>query len=195
MFQLRRVAAAALSGLAVFIALRIAFPPPAAAGIPVLVSTADLPSGARLSESDVHVVLRPPDEVPASAMGDPSAVAGRFLAGPIDSGEVVTPARLRGATLLSRQPAGRVAVAVTATDGGITTFLHPGDEVSVLSPGTGDLLARATVLSVEPAEHSAAISPGGAGHLLVAVTTAQASALAAATGGPDVGFVIALHGR
>ncbi len=173
--------------------LRVAFPAPPAAGIPVLVTTAAMPAGSRLAGSDVRVVLRAPAEVPHGALTDPGQANDRVLAAPIEAGELLTEARLHGAGLLAGQPPGRVAVAISLADHAMASVLRPGDEVSVLTPGTGAVVAHATVLAIQAAEGSAGISLGGTGHLVVALTATEASAVAAVSAGPEVGFVVALH--
>lgn len=189
----RRVLAGGLAGLAVLVGLRVAYPAPVETGVPVVVLTTDLPAGARPSEADLQVVLRPADTVPPAAVRDPADAAGQVLAGPVTAGEILTTARLRGSRLLTGQPTGRVAVAVALADPGIVTFLRPGDEVSVLTPGAGAVVARATVLSAQEPERVGAVGLGGTGHVVVALTAAEAQAVAAATGGADGGFVLAVH--
>lgn len=189
----RRALAGGLAGLAVLVGLRVAYPAPVDTGVPVVVLASDLPAGARPSEADLHLVLRPADTVPPAAVRDLADAAGQVLAGPVTAGEILTTARLRGARLLTGQPAGRVAVSVGLADPGMVTFLRPGDEVSVLTRGAGAVVARATVLSVQEPERVGGVGLGGAGHVVVALTATEAQAVAAATGGADGGFVLAVH--
>jgi Flp pilus assembly protein CpaB len=143
----RRLIAAALTAVAALSALRVLAPPPADT-VEVLVAARDLPSGSRLAEADLVVRDWPADLAPARAAAAP---AGRVLAAPITSGEVVTDVRLVGPGLAHAQP-GETIVPVRLPDAGMAALLRSGDVVDLLAtdPGTGEssLVARdVTVLA------------------------------------------------
>ncbi|WP_345382212.1 SAF domain-containing protein [Actinomycetospora straminea] len=71
---LRRAAAGLLAVLALGL---LAAPRVAPAGTPVLVAARDLAPGVALGPADVAVRTLPPELVPAGALAEPGAVAGR----------------------------------------------------------------------------------------------------------------------
>ena len=124
---LRRAAAAALVVTAGVIALT---PQQAAVGLPVVAFARDLPTGARIQAPDLQIVHAA--QVPDGAVGDPSQVLGRELAGRARRGEVVTDVRLADPIGPAPGP-GRVAVPVRPADPAIVGLLGPGMHVAVIS--------------------------------------------------------------
>jgi Flp pilus assembly protein CpaB len=149
----RRLLAALLTGVAVITGIAAARPAPPPS-IEVFVAASDLPGGAPLSESDVDVTRLPTAFMPAGALRPGQAsVAGRVLAGPMRSGEVVTDVRLVGASLLAGYDSGGtvlVAAPVRIADAGAVRLVRPGDRIDVLAAApaevpTGDGTAMSTV--------------------------------------------------
>jgi pilus assembly protein CpaB len=174
---------AVLCAVAAVLLVRPPSAPPGLSGDPVLVAARDLPAGLRLAAGDVRTVrLRPS---PAGALtGLPENAT---LAAPMRRGEPLTDLRLLGPPLLAAYGRGLVAAPVRVPDAALGSLVRPGDRVDVLAvsesahpsavpagaPG-GLLAASAPVLAVPPA------GEGSGALLLLAVTRAQAAALAAA---------------
>jgi pilus assembly protein CpaB len=123
---LRRAVAGALVLLAAVLALT---PTVAPAGTPVLVAVRDLGPGAPLAREDLAVRLLPAGTVPAGALADPVAVAGRRLVGGVRAGETLTAVRLLG-------PAAAVAAAGVPDAAGVPLRLADPAVAALLAPGT-----------------------------------------------------------
>lgn len=184
---LRQVAAVALFGLAVVLALRPAPTPirdAAEPTVPVVVAAVDLPAGTALAAADLAVARLPPGLRPAGTVPDPAALSGRVLAAPVRSGEPVTDVRLVGSGVTALLPAGQVAAPVRLADLAVAALVHSGDRIDVLATPDGGTAAEVVA---EEALVLAAAEPGAlpaddpsAGLLLVAVDAATAARLAAA---------------
>nr|WP_211661228.1 Flp pilus assembly protein CpaB [Modestobacter muralis] len=194
---LRQVAAAALAGLALVLALQ---PPPPVTGpvtttVPVVVAAADLPAGAALTAGDLVVAQLPADAAPAGVVADVPQLTDAVLASPVRSGEPVTDVRVVGAGLWSAVPAGQVAAPVRLADLAVSTLLRAGDRVDVLATGdvaAGDagggpavqVVASGALVLTAPAAPGGDAAVGGApepdGLLVLAVTPETAGRLAAA---------------
>jgi pilus assembly protein CpaB len=175
---LRRVAAAVLAAAALVLALA---PQPAASGIPVVVTTADLPAGSTLRAEHLAVRHWPAALAPAGAVGEISVADGRVLVGAARAGEPLTDVRLAGVGLSPAGSGGAAAVPVRLADAGVAAMLVPGSRVDVVTVGARSdepvvLAAAATVLAVLPED-------GGSSGRLVLVATApgQAARVAAAS--------------
>jgi len=184
----RRTIAAALAGVAVLASLSTLAPkhPPTRE---VWAAAHDLAGGSPLRAADVVLTRIPLTLLPVGALQSGSTVVGRLLAAPVRRGEPLTDVRLLGPSLLAAlgRP-GQVAVPVRLADGAAAAALaRPGEVVDVLAVGSLDdstvgadptvVAAAVTVLTVPGRD-----GPAGsdAGLVVVAVTPAQASALAAA---------------
>lgn len=184
----RRLVAAALVGLAVLAGISAARPHPQP-GAAVWVAARDLPGGQPLATTDLTLRRFPLDDVPSGALRSADRVVGRLLAAPMRQGEPMTDVRLLDPALLAAlgRP-GLVAVPVRLADGAAAAALvHAGDAVDILASSDADgrpvtaprnVASAVTVLSV-PAASDASTDDGG-GLLIVAVTPAQAQALAQA---------------
>jgi Flp pilus assembly protein CpaB len=191
-----RVISALLAGTALWLVASAVLPRAPDPGVPVLVATRDVGLGETVSAADVRVDRRPEAYRPSGALSSADPAVGRVLSGPVMAGEVLTPARFRGAGSLTGLPDGSVVVSVPVGDTGLAATLHPADLVSVLVAGSGETVAAsAPVLSADLTSASVIGASGPAGaHLLLALTPAEAKAYAAAVGAPtSTGFVIALH--
>lgn len=147
---LRRVAAAALAGIALVLA---AMPAAGTDGVPVWVAARDLDAGTTLTASDVRVASYPHALAPAG--GSPGDLVGRVVAGPLRAGEPLTDLRVAGPALIARVAGpGAAAVPVRLADPAVASVLHPGDRVDVVTlgaDGRGAVLAGdAAVLTVLP---------------------------------------------
>jgi Flp pilus assembly protein CpaB len=189
----RRLAVAALTGVAVVCGLSAVRPTPAPTQ-QVLVAARDLTGGQPLAAGDLTVEPLPTHDVPAGAMSAEAAAVGRLLAAPMRRGEPITDVRLLSPSLLSAtdQP-DAVAVPVRVADGpAALALVHAGDIVDVIAaadPGNGVPLAGSAVVHdvrvlATPANSDAADGGSGsaeaAGLLIVEATNRQAAALAQA---------------
>ena len=190
----RKVTAALLVGLAAFAVVRVLAPSAPAGRVGAVVAGHDIPAGAVLRGEDLVVVTRDPADLPSQVLAEPDLVVGQSVTGPVASGEVITSVRLRGRSMLAGQPPGMVAVGIPLGDTSLVGAVHPGDTVTVHTAGAGAQVARGTVLSVRMAEPSAITSQAGSASVVLAVPESDATAIAAALGGPAAGFVLALHG-
>lgn len=128
----RRLLAAGLAAGAVAAGLHAAAPPPVA-GVSVLVADRDLPGGSRLDPADLRTVNLPEALAPASALPAGADLRGAVLAAPLAADEVLTSARLVGASLLEGYDTTLVGVPVRLADAAVATLLHAGDLVDVLA--------------------------------------------------------------
>jgi pilus assembly protein CpaB len=183
---LRRTTAAALAALALVLALA---PQAGAGGVPLVVAGVDLPAGGAVAAADLAVREWPAELVPAGAVREVSAVAGRVLVGAARAGEPLTDVRLVGAgagpvTATGGGPDAS-AVPVRLADSGVAGLLAPGSRVDVVTIGAGAgepvvLAADATVLAVLPPDGAGAA--GSRGRLvLVAMPRGTANRVAAAS--------------
>jgi Flp pilus assembly protein CpaB len=196
--QTLRIVAAVLVGLAAWLTLGAVIPQPADPGVPTVVAARDLALGSTVSADDLRVERRPEAQRPAGSLADPGAAVGQVVSGPVLAGEIVTPARFRGASQLVGLAPGLVAVSLPVTDPILLTTLRPADTVSVLATGSGQPLATvARVLSTD-LPHTGVLAAGdaGPGHLIVAVTADEARNLAVALGpqSATAGFLVAVRG-
>ena len=192
-----RLLSAVLAGAAVWLIASQVLPHEPEIGDPIVVVARAVPIGATLTDADLRIERRLTDQRPAESLTRAGAAVGRTAAGPLSEGEVLTPARLQGAAQLAGLPAGRVAVSVPLVESGLLASIRPADVVEVLAAGTGQTVsAGATVLSVErPGDGVLGQRSDAPGHVILALTTDEARAVAAAITsqtGP-AGFVIALH--
>jgi pilus assembly protein CpaB len=185
----RRVAAAALAGVAVLAGLR-AVSPDAPPSRTVWAAARDLTGGKALTAADLHRVVVPVAAVPAGALSAGERLVGRLLAAPMRRGETFTDVRLLEPALLAALGPDLVAVPVHVADGSAAAALvHSGDVVDVLAvddPGAGAAGEPQTVASGVPVLSVPArvsVSGDGGGLVVVAVTRDQAAALARAAAG------------
>src|SRR5579875_2710958 len=99
----------------------------------VVVAARDLPAGATLTARDLAVARWPAELRPSGARGDPSALVGRRLAGPVTAREPLTPQRLVGNALTRGLAADLVAAPVVLDDPHAADLVRPGDRVTVLA--------------------------------------------------------------
>jgi pilus assembly protein CpaB len=182
---LRRVLAGLLAGAALVLALRTP-PQPGSAGpptVPVVVAAADLSPGVVLAAGDLAVVRLPADAAPAGRSADPRGVLGRVLAAGVRAREPLTDARLVGAGLAARLPAGQVAAPVRLADLAVAQLVSAGDRVDVLATAPdatrAELVTSGALVLATPARSGS--SGGETGVLLVAVDPGTAARLAAAS--------------
>ena len=188
----RRTIAAVLAGLALYLSLSALAPehPPTRA---VWTAARDLAGGAPLRAGDLVLSRLPLAVVPAGALLPDSTVVGRLLAAPVRRGEPLTDVRLLGPSLLvALGHPGQVAVPLRLADGGAAAALaRPGEVVDVLAVGALDeasastapsVVASAVTVLAVPARDGSSGADGGsdAGLVVVAVSPAQAVALASA---------------
>ena len=134
MVALRRAVAALLVVLAVGL---VAAPAAAPSGTPVLVAVRDLAPGVALGPADVTVRLLPDELVPAGALREPAAVAGRQVVGGVRAGEALTDVRLLGAVaaVAAAGVPDAAGVPVRLADAGVAALLTPGARVDLVAAG------------------------------------------------------------
>jgi Flp pilus assembly protein CpaB len=170
--------AAVLTAGAVLAGMRAVAPPPPDT-VAVLVAARDLPSGTVLDEHDLVERDFPAALAPHGASGP---AAGRVLAAPVRSGEVLTDVRLVGPGLADAVP-GETVLPVRLPDAGMAALLRAGDEVDLLAtdPGTGDTAVVARDVTVLATPTGVPDGPaGGAGGALVVVGASESEAIAIA---------------
>ena len=99
---------------------------------PVVVAARDLPAGHLVSRRDVLVARWPADLRPAGAPGDPGAVIGHRLAGPVRAREAITATRLVGSDLAAGLAGGLVATTVALGDPHAIDLIRAGGRVDLL---------------------------------------------------------------
>lgn len=188
----RALLAAGLAAASVASGLSAVVPDPPET-VPVLTAAHDLPAGAVLSAQDLRTADVPAALVPAGALTDAGAAAGRVVAGPVRAGEPLTDVRLLGAALL---PAGsQVAAPVRLAEPATAALVQAGDRVDVLSASpeggaAAEVVATGlSVLSVPDLSDAA----GEGALVVVAASRAAASRLAAAAVTGRLSLVV--HGR
>lgn len=192
----RRAAAAVLLAVAVLAALRVLSPAPPPT-VAVWAAAHDLAGGRPLAAGDLARLALPTAAVPAGALKATMPVVGRLLAAPVRQGEPLTDVRLLGPSLLAALPQpGLVAVPVRVADGSAAAaVVKSGDLVDVLEVAdatagdTGNprtVATRVLVLSVPGASDAG----DGGGLVVLAATTAQASALAQASAGARLSLTV-----
>ncbi len=183
----RRIAAAALVGLAAIVALR---PNSDGDSRQVVVAAHDLSPGAALTVDDVRLEKLSAATLPDGSQADISAVVGSTLAGPARRGEVITDVRLLGSRL-AKSAAGPDAriVPLHPADSALVDMVRPGDVVDVLAAGdTGpgaDPTARPRVVAtgatvVLVSAKAKTQTAGNDRVVLVALPAGAANAVAAA---------------
>ncbi|GAA1138216.1 Flp pilus assembly protein CpaB [Ornithinicoccus hortensis] len=187
---LRRGAAAALAGGAVWAATSALAPEPPDPGTPVVVAAHDIPVGASLGDGDLDTVRWPADTLPAGTFTRAEDLRGEVTNAPLRAGEPVTDLRVGFAATLTGLSGDLVLTHVPVTDHALAGALRPGTRVDVLSTVDGSLLAGdVLVTALSPAgQHGSdlgfsatgdADSPAG---FYAAVTDDEAARLAPATG-------------
>lgn len=190
----RRGLAALFVGLAGVLAVSSLRPPPTPTTA-VLVAARDLAAGAVLTSADVRAVQVPTTAPIVAATGDPTALVGQRLAGPVSAGEPISATRLLGQGLLTGRPPAERLVFLPLGDVHSAAGAQPGRHVDVYQVGRSEVLAYdLTVLAVvAPGDSGLGPAAGGPG-LLVAAPPGVAGALSAAQR-PDLGapFVVAVR--
>lgn len=162
----RRLVAAALSALAVALALQSLAPGPPPA-VEVTVAARDLPAGARLVAGDLTTARLPREAVPDALAARP---VGRVLAAGLRRGEPVSDVRLVGPALAQARP-GEQALPVRLPDAGMASLVRPGDVVDLLAtdPGSGQTEVVATDVTVLAVPHEVpqGLGDGAEGALVV----------------------------
>lgn len=188
----RALLSAGLAAAAVAASLSVVAPS-AAPTVQVVTAARDLTAGTALTAADVVTSALPTDLVPAGALTDAAALAGRLVAGPVRRGEPLTDVRLLGAGLLPR--GGSVAVPVRLAEPATAALVVAGDRVDVLAaPMEGADAAQLVASDLQVLSVPALDDSVGEGALIVVAAgrgTAARLAAAAVTGRLSV----AVHGR
>lgn len=172
--QARRALAALCAAGAVWVVVTALRPVPPELGEPVLVAAADLPAGTVLEAGHVRVARVPEAVLPSGALHEPSAVMGSVSSGPLRTREVLTDRDLMTGSLAQGLGPDVVVAHVALRDEALAAAVGPGNRVDVLSVLDGTTLAAdVPVLATDP---------DGTSGVFVAVSAAQASALARQSG-------------
>ena len=210
LWRARFPVAAVLLGLAAAQVVAELRPPPRPT-TQVVVAGRDLGAGGALTARDLRVVSIPTTLVPKGTHPRADGVVGDHLVTGVPAGLPIVDALLAGARLASAGPAGTVVAPVRLADPAVAALLRPGDRIDLLGaaatadgePVARSLAARALVLG-EPGPAPSGDAPGGgsggllsngapdaAGSLtLVAVTPAEAAALAGSVGWGNISAVL-----
>jgi Flp pilus assembly protein CpaB len=189
----RRWLLAVCVGLAVLTGLRTVSPPPPPT-TQVVVAAHDLPGGRVLTADDLAVRRVPAEVPPAGSASQTATVAGRTLAAPVRSGEVITDRRVLGAGLLEAHP-GAVAVPVRVPDVEVRDLLRVGDRVDLVAAsrqGAAPVVADAApVLALpRPRSQESAVAAGSGALVVVAVPETDALEVARASAAGVLGVVL-----
>ncbi|RYV50400.1 flagellar biosynthesis protein FlgA [Pengzhenrongella frigida] len=216
-WRVRFPVAAALLALAATLVIAELRPAPAVT-VPVAVAGRELAPGVPLAAADLRVVRMPPALVPSGAHPSVDTVVGQRLVVGAPAGLPIVHGLLAGDRLATAGPAGTVVAPVRLADPAVAALLRPGDRIDLLAAaGTADgepavhqLATRAIVLA-DPGSDSASAGasagqdagagaiggllgggadPGTGALTLVAVTPAEAAALAGAVGWANLSAVV-----
>jgi pilus assembly protein CpaB len=180
----RRVLAGAAAGLVV--AAGMAWLRPARVPtVAVVVASSQLASGAVLTAADLRVETLPAADAPPGSTGDPALLDGRRLAQSVPPGVPVTAAALAGPAGVKP---GLVEDAVPLADQADVHELTVGDSVDVLVARPDG--SRAAVAAAGVPVLALPQSDGTGAVVVVAVTPAEARALAAAEAVDRISLVV-----
>jgi len=193
------VAAAALGCATALVVGELSPTPPPT--VPVAVAARALAPGAALTAADVRIVDLPADLAPRGSHRRTGDVAGRSLVVAVPVGLPIVDGLLAGEA--SGSPPGTVLAPVRLTDPAVAALLRPGNRIDLLAgaaaadgvPTARRLAERALVLPGPPPSRASTGLLGtaetAAGTLtLVAVTPAEAAALAGAVGWASLSAVV-----
>jgi len=215
LWRLRFGVAAVLLGVAAALIVSELRPAPAPT-VPVTVAAHDLTPGDALMATDVRLVAMPTALVPSGAHLRTDDVVGHSLVVGAPAGLPIVDGLLAGDRLATAGPPGTVVAPVRLSDPAVAALLRPGDRVDLLGAvGTADgepiarPLARRALVLADPGRLTGAggrsggadgvvggsLVDGGtdpaAGSLtLVAVTPAEAAALAGSVGWANLSAVV-----
>ena len=217
LWRARFPVAAALLGVATAQVVAELGPAPAPT-VPVVVAEHALAAGATLAESDLRIVRMPVALVPGGSHPRTADLLGQPLVTGAPAGLAIVDGLLGGARLAGAGPPGTVVAPVRLADPAVAALLRPGDRIDLLAAaGTADgepaarrLAERALVLAEpgrgpgagqqQPARRPTGTAVGGllggapepaTGALtLVAVTPAEAAALAGSLGWSSLTAVV-----
>lgn len=197
----RRLAVALLLCGAAGIAVHQLTPAPAHT-VSALAAARDLPAGATLGSTDLAAINVLPSMLSAGTFTEATGLNGKQLAAPLRKGQLFTDAQLVGPGLLTGAPPGSAAVPLRMADPSSIRLVSPGQLVNVvLTSGSGyeqkaasKILATAVPVlwtSAEEGQDGQWLSSGDSdGLMVVAATSAQASALAGASTQGKLFFVL-----
>ena len=186
----RRIAALLCLGLAVVATTADPGRSAHSAEAPVVVAARDLAAGTVLRADDLTLAHWDAADVPPKALSTLRSAVGNSLAAGMDLGEPITVARLRGPGVTAGLPPGFVAVTVTISSPSALTLIRAGDTVDLLAttaPDTGAAgharVVASAVRVLDVVSSSADATAGQAAALVVAVTRAEALAVASVADG------------
>lgn len=188
--QIRRGLAALLAAVAVWLGISAASADPQGPMATVVVTDVEAGTGHELSASDLSVISVPLALSPLGASGATSDWEGKRLAAPVSVGDVLTPADISMVALADGQPPGYVVAHLPLASAALARAAPAGTRVDVLSTTDGTVLAADVIVLARTVESA---TPGEGPGLFVAISAAEAGAIAVQTGG-GAGSVLAGSG-
>lgn len=188
----RRTVAALLVAVAVLAGLN-ALTAGSPDGVPVVVAARTIAGGQQVAGTDLVVVRVPAATLPDGAATDPAEVVGRTVVVDVPARAVLTPSVLLDSA--GRARAGALALPVRFGESAAVALLRVGTRVDVLGPadggsGYGVVAADVRVLALPAAGSGGLIDGGDAPLVLLEVSSAQASAVAAAASVSALSFAL-----
>lgn len=173
----RRLLAATAAFVAVFIGLD-ALTPPRVVTVPVVVAARDLPGGTTLLSTDLMRVFMPPEVVPGGASGDASVFVGEVINAPVTARSPITSASVATGTALARE--GYVVMSIPVQDAALADLLRPGSRIDLIGAGKVGTVASDARVVAAPEGTGGGLLQSTSRVILVEVSPASASAVAAA---------------
>lgn len=188
----RRTFAALLAAVAVLAGLN-ALTTGSPDGVPVVVAARTIPGGQRVAAADLAVVHVPGATIPDGAGADPAEFVGRTVVVDVPARAVLTPSVLLDSA--GRARTGALALPVRFGESSAVALLRVGSRVDVLGPadggsGYGVVAADVPVLALPTGGSGGLVDGGGEPLVLLEVSPAQASAIAAAASVSALSFAL-----
>ncbi|MGA4669099.1 SAF domain-containing protein [Propionibacteriaceae bacterium Y1923] len=188
----RRWVAAVAAGVAVLASLTV-LSPAAPDHVEVVVTTADLPAGHRLTAGDLRVVGYPPELVPGGAAGTSDELLGRVLVAASPRG---SPLGSHSVIDSTRVPEGRLLVPVRVDDPAVLALLRVGDQITVIGSddaGTPVVLARRVRIAAVPqVVDEGVLDTGGSASGVVVVDVDEQTAVRLSAWASNPGLSVSL---
>ncbi|MGB3687155.1 MAG: SAF domain-containing protein [Ornithinimicrobium sp.] len=142
----RRVLAALLAGVAVWLGLSAATADPAGPSAQVVVAASDVAIGSTLTRDDVEIATLPESAVSPLASSTPGDWIAQRIVVPLRAGDVLTPTHVSLPALARGQPPGQVIAHLPLSSPALARAAAPGTRVDVLSVADGSVLASDVVI-------------------------------------------------
>jgi Flp pilus assembly protein CpaB len=161
-------------------------------GVPVVVAAHTITGGATVTASDLLVVRVPLAYVPDGAFADPGPLIGRTAVVEMPSRTILVPSSLLGTD--GAVAAGDVALPVRFGESATVPLLRVGGRIDVLGPSGGSeygvVAANVRVVAVPAGGDGGLLGGGQSALVLLEVSSAQASAIAASAAVSSLSFAL-----